>query len=304
MGRKLRLTLIAVVALALAGVLVYRFAFWQPARPYATFEALYEKPPADARRVLFVGNSHVFVNDLPHMLQRLAAEGGTKAAPLWVEDASKGGYTFEDHWRDAATRRAIVAGDWDVVVLQPQSTEAAARPRAFETYGRRLAELVREQGARPVLYLVWARSGHDPIYGLASWAGRGPMDLQRYKNESFRRLSEATGASVAPVGPAWLGVRLARPEIGLYSSDGNHAAVPGTYLAACVLYATLFDADPSGLGWHPQGVPPDHAGYLQQTAAEAVREWRGEPTTSGIAPDTGAASPDAGDATGDAASPR
>ena len=54
---------------------------------------------------------------------------------------------------------------------------------------------------------------------------------------------------MAPVGWAWYRARRMDSLIDLWQADSCHATVKGTYLGACVFYARLFEADPTGLGY-------------------------------------------------------
>ena len=78
---------------------------------------------------------------------------------------------------------------------------------------------------------------------------------------------------MAPVGLAWQQVRREHPEIGLWDPDGSHPSRAGTYLAACVLYATLFGESPEGLSFTGH-VPGGEARALQRTAARTVLSVR------------------------------
>src|SRR5262249_32817696 len=81
-------------------------------------------------RVLFIGNSYTFVNDLPRMLAALARAGGQR--PVVHDRETPGGCTLEKHWRDGKAAQKIAAGKWDYVVLQEQSSRPLVdRPRMF-----------------------------------------------------------------------------------------------------------------------------------------------------------------------------
>jgi hypothetical protein len=54
------------------------------------------------------------------------------------------------------------------------------------------------------------------------------------------------GGVVFPVARAWLAAWARDPSITLYS-DGLHASVAGSYLAALVMYARILDRTPVGL---------------------------------------------------------
>jgi hypothetical protein len=78
----------------------------------------------EGRRVLFVGNSLTYVNDLPGIVQALAdSAGGDKLA---VETVAGPNLALVDHWNEGTARREIARGGWELVVLQqgPSSVEA------------------------------------------------------------------------------------------------------------------------------------------------------------------------------------
>jgi len=120
---------------------------------------------------------------------------------------------------------------------------------------KRFADLVRKSGggARPALYMVWpstSRSGDFP----------GVVD-------SYRAAAERAGALLLPAGEAWRIAGKTAPEIALYSKDGLHPTVEGSYLAAAVIVARLYGRAASGLP--TLGLPESRARRLQEAAAAA-----------------------------------
>jgi len=79
---------------------------------------------AAAPRVLFVGNSYVFVNDLPQIFSSVAGSAGH--APYEIKSATPGGATLLQHLSSPATLKLIDEGNWDIVIVQAHSQEAAA----------------------------------------------------------------------------------------------------------------------------------------------------------------------------------
>ncbi|MBS1688716.1 MAG: hypothetical protein JSS96_08325, partial [Bacteroidetes bacterium] len=73
---------------------------------------------ATTRKVLFIGNSYTYTNNMPSMLQSLAAEMGDT---LVFNQSTPGGYTLEEHCSYSPTISLILSQQWDIVVLQEQS---------------------------------------------------------------------------------------------------------------------------------------------------------------------------------------
>jgi hypothetical protein len=86
---------------------------------------------------------------------------------------------------------------------------------------------------------------------------------------SYQGLGAQLGVMVAPAGLAFARSLSSRPALQLYLKDG-HPTVPGTYLAACVLYGTMFGRSPVGNPYAPQGVTADSREFLQGMARDTL----------------------------------
>jgi len=218
--------------------------------------------------VLFIGNSYTAVNDLPRLVAGLARAG---RHPIAADSLAGGAMALCDHVAAAETARKLQSRKWAYVVLQEQSVLpalAGERDRWMYPAVRTLAEAARAQGAEPVLYLTWPRKDILREFGFASLEA-----MQAALTEGYLAIGHEIGAPVAPVGPAWLAAMARAPGLGLWQPDGSHPSLAGSYLAACVLYATLFGESPAGLP-APPGIPPDGVSTLQAVAAEGVRPPR------------------------------
>src|SRR5262249_40662188 len=106
-------------------------------------------------RILFIGNSYTYVNDLPKMLAALAKAGNQR--PVVHDRETPGGCTLEKHWKDGKAVKKITSAQWDYVVLQEQSQRPLTdRARMFE-YAVKLDGEIKKQRARTLLYQTWAR---------------------------------------------------------------------------------------------------------------------------------------------------
>lgn len=177
-------------------------------------------------RVLFLGNSLTYWNEMPWMLEKVAAAGSPQ---IVAEFVGASGMSLRQQWERGHALRAIRERRWDFVVLQGQSSEPETRPDEFARYARRLDLEIRRRGARTVFFLTWANRGKS----------------QDAITTRYRKAARDLGAFVAPVGIAWQALQAKGSD--LYDESGVHSNLAGSYLSACVFYATLTGKTPVGL---------------------------------------------------------
>ena len=190
-------------------------------------------PPSGPVRshVLFVGNSHTFVNDLPACVSQI--DPG-----LATFSVTAGGQTLAGHLRTGTALREIGSGRYDVVVLQEQSVTPLLSPDAFESALAEFARASRAQRARPILYETWSRTKpDDPAFAASGSAG--PTDMAVRLEEEFSSATGKFGVERARVGTAFSSLQIQGRGEGLIAEDGSHATPAGTYLAALVIVRAI-----------------------------------------------------------------
>jgi hypothetical protein len=254
------------VAIALVGLLlVAALAFaWLGPDSGDSNRPLYDAPPEEAQWVLFVGNSHTFYNDLPHMVQRLA-DSDSEGAPIWSEELVRGGASLNDHLASPTLRATIERDQFDFVVIQGGSLEPVTNPDLFAQSFQEVATLAQSSGATPVLYEIWPRAETDPIYEHPTMP-QSPDLFARQIYATTDDAMEGTEALLAPVARAWERSRRQGTGLSLYLEDGNHATPAGTYLAALVIYAAIRQADLTDELWHPGELSSQEAALLRELA--------------------------------------
>lgn len=218
----------------------------------------------DCTRVLFVGNSYTTVNDLPTVFAKLAASTGRR---IDTGTVTQDGATLAEHLSSGAVQSKLAAAKWNVVVLQEQSEiPAVEQSRQLQMYpaARQLVGAVSDAGALPIFFLTWAHRDGLPANGLTTYAA-----MQSAITDGYSAIAREQRVAIAPVGVAWSTTLTQAPQIDLWQTDGSHPAKAGTYLAACVLYATMFKLSPVGLSYHG-GLSEKDATHLQQIASDTV----------------------------------
>jgi len=207
-------------------------------------------------QVLFIGNSLTYVNDLPKMVLELAQAG--KQPPLRYQQQTPGGCTLEKHWNDGKALAKIQSRKWDFVVLQDYSSAPLLNRDSMFDYGKKFDAEIKKQGAKTLLYMTWA---------LQNKPGN-----QAAISKAYLDLSKDLKAEIAPVGKAWEAALLADKKLVLHQGDKKHPTATGTYLAACVFYATIYGISPEGLPGSVAKLTDEEARPLQVIAWKVVQE--------------------------------
>ncbi|MES2486213.1 MAG: discoidin domain-containing protein [Bacteroidota bacterium] len=204
--------------------------------------------PDTAKKILFIGNSYTYYNNLPTMVKNVAASVGDE---LKAYSYTVGGTSLEEHFASAGTTGALQLGGWDYVVLQehsqrPALEEAYVAEHTF-AYAAQLADMAREYSPCTELffYQTWGRKNGDATYcptipEMCTYEG---MD-DRLK-ESYAQMADDNNATISPVGSVRRQIRLLHPEIELYTDDESHPTLAGTYVSAITFYTVLFRKDPT-----------------------------------------------------------
>lgn len=231
------------------------------------------QPKQDSLRLLFIGNSYTYYNDLPAMVYEIAK---TQKRKLSVRSITKGGERLSGHLKNEKVRKALTDEHWDFVVLQEQSSDPARPTEAVieKVYpaARALDSLVHvgSPEAKTIFYMTW---GHK--YGSTHKIDNYPLvytyeGMQERIKTTYLEMTYRNNATCAPVGMAWQRVREERPDYQLYNQDLSHPSPLGTYLAANVIYTTIFPAQYQSK--YTAEFPAEQAEYIQQVAQKTVLE--------------------------------
>ncbi len=218
-------------------------------------------PLENARRVLFLGNSLTYSNGgvETHLQALLEA-----ARPDWrmvFESRSPGGYTLQNHFYDPQTRQAITNGNWDLVILQEQSSRPVTHPQLFYQYADSLNSLIRSNGAQTSFYMTWARGDNPSMY----------LPLRN----AYNYIGAFLDSPVVPAGVAFHNAA-DLPELpSLFDPDLLHPSIHGTYLVACLMMAKIWNINPIGNPYQPLQIDAHTALALQQLAWNTLQNEYG-----------------------------
>lgn len=130
------------------------------------------------------------------------------------------------------TKFNITYGDYDFIILQNQAHPFPGEQVILEQ-GKEINQWIKETESKPVIFINWREKKN--------------FKEQDIVTKVHRQLAKEINALVAPIGEIWKYMCENYPNIPIYHEDEEHASPIGSYLIACVFYATLFDKNPIGL---------------------------------------------------------
>lgn len=170
-------------------------------------------------KVLFIGNSHTYFNDMPQLFAGMceALTGERTDVTMLAFSNRTLAWHCEEYF---SVRFALLYGGYDYCVIQ-QFGHPVPPVGETEPPLEKLVRLCKSVGTKPVLYMTWARKEEPEKAGAIS-------DL-------YRALASKYGLLLAPMAELFELVRKEHPEIELYWHDGSHASPYGDYLIAATL---------------------------------------------------------------------
>ena len=187
--------------------------------------------PEGALKVLFIGNSLTYENDLPGTVAQLAASAGLQQC--YCVTVAFPNYALEDHWYDGEALAWLEDESWDFVVMQQGPSALPSSRDNLVQWAGIFGELIDENGAQAVMYGVWPQLDRS-------------FDFPNVR-DSYRAAADAIGALFAPAGEAWQYAWDENPTLPLYASDNFHPSTMGTYLAALTIFERIYDESPVGV---------------------------------------------------------
>ncbi|NID03883.1 SGNH/GDSL hydrolase family protein [Luteibacter jiangsuensis] len=185
-------------------------------------------------RVLFIGNSLTYVNDLPNAFASLAPDG----TRMDVDMIASPGASLADAMRNPLVTKALTEGGYTDVILQERGGDAfcpaACRQEGFSTLpamrsAREASRMARAAGAR--------------VFYLGTWQS------SRETNEALefgeRAIASASGAAYVEIAEPRRKLMQTHPELAWTHADGQHPGYATTAMMALRLWRAMFGVTPT-----------------------------------------------------------
>jgi len=186
------------------------------------------------RRVLFIGNSLTYVNDLPNAFASLALPG----THIQVDMIASGGATLADATGNPSVSRALAEGGYTDVVLQERGGEAFC-PSACQQ--NNAASLPAMQSARELSRR--ARASGARVFYLGTW--QSSKETNEALEFGERAIAKASDATYIEIAKPRRKLMLTRPEMAWTHADGQHPGYATTAMMALRTWRAIFHVMPA-----------------------------------------------------------
>ncbi len=180
----------------------------------------------EVKKVLFIGNSMTFYNNLWNVVQGLAKRNGHE---IEVESATNPGKTILYNATADNCVSAMKKGGYDVVVLQ-------------DIVGSFNAEKL-QQGAEKIIPIIRQDSPNARIVFYEPWPVKHmlekPDSYLPYFTDNYIKTAKSVGADLAPAGEGFYDLYVNYKK-DYYCKDGKHPTPLATFLAASTIYFAIF----------------------------------------------------------------
>lgn len=207
---------------------------------------LWEVNASDTTKVLFIGNSITYFNEMPVMFQEIANNQGKNIKTTMY---APGGTGFVNHVADANVFDLFRNNDWDVVVLQPGSGESAGASYPVDTTikrGRILLDSIYLYNPCAKVYL------YQIPYGVPSadtWATY--FSVQATIRDSVLKMTDSLQLQMIPAGECARAYYSVNPNLLLHNSYNDiHPSAFGSFLTASAFYTAIFQGSVSACSYY------------------------------------------------------
>lgn len=233
---------------------------------------LHQNAP-DSVRILWIGNSYTFYNDVPQMVEDMAKLNGV---PVSTTRVLKGGESFKGHLTNPELHKQLEKGGWDYVVMQEFSSTPAYSTKFVADnilpYAAKIDSLAKKYSpnVETLYYMTWGhKNGNTRQTDY-------PLDdtyeqMQDRIITTYTDMAYENHGKIAPVGVAWKNIRKNHPEIELYVEDNFHPSLAGSFLAANTIFAAMADSD--FIPIKPEGLTEEVIEILHNQAVESASKY-------------------------------
>lgn len=176
-----------------------------------------------SQSILFVGNSLTYTNNLPIILEEIAAEfeGSIHATTMAFPN-----YAIEDHWNEGKFQKSLSENNFQYVIIQQGPSSQPDGKEMLVNYGAKMKSECDKNGANLAYFMVWpSKQYYYTFDGVI---------------QNYAYAAEFNKSILFPVGRLWKKYEATSNTESLYGPDNFHPSKAGSFLAALTIFHGLF----------------------------------------------------------------
>ena len=223
-------------------------------------------------RVLYIGNSYLYYNDSLHNhVRRMFEEiypnkidtSNYKSVTISGSRSWHHNIDYPIEYKNLGAKKPF-----QLVIFQGGSgeTDTPSERKIFADTSKDVINTIHKSGAEAALYMIHAY--------VEPHKNSNPKMIEDIK-KMYIEAGNKNNALVIPVGIAFENAYKAQPDIVLHKPfDGSHPSLLGTYLASCVVLASITQKTPIGIRYNYfDEISDSDKIFLQKIAHSTVEEF-------------------------------
>lgn len=242
--------------------------------PKDEWELLREKATTRGIKVLFIGNSLTYYNDMPELFENLCILDGKIVDAERLTYAGQNIAMMKDDetmWSEIDTK--LTSRAWDVVVFQTDRNGVVMEeyfpdyPLKVYEAAKELTEKIRDAGAIPVIYSTFGVNKGSLTFQDHTKENITSVELSNLVIAYDAAVAQKLNCKVVYAGATFNSVLSSNPEINLFHTDERHPSLAGSVLIACDFYTVLFGQSPENIRFKGGLDSEETAAVLRKAAA-------------------------------------
>lgn len=173
-------------------------------------------------KILFIGNSHTFYNDMPYIFKQICQENNIDVDVTMLARGYKG---LDYHAREPETRFNILYGNYDYIILQ--HLQSGFDKDVLYNSAKKIKDIANI-------------SNNNRIFLYMTWTLKSERDKQPELTDGYFEAGKKLDVPVIPVGVVWWNYFDKFPKKNLYFRDDKHASPLGSTLTAYTIFRSIF----------------------------------------------------------------
>ena len=193
-------------------------------------------------KILMIGNSATYYNDVPGILSNLISENGMEVT---VHSATKGGARLSNALSEETPQHEKLCSllsdnKYDVLFLQEHGIHGIVDTKGFTESAAMLCKWV--MAPRTILYVPCARKEGNEVLIRKGWTAR---EMTEKAYSVYTDVAASLGAELSPATVCFMNILEKHPDAPLHAEDMAHPSLLGSCVIATTLYRTLIGAMPA-----------------------------------------------------------